>query len=300
MPARDFKRPLFWVWVSIAYWGILYGLGGLSQDHFLLCGFSLWLFYWRPSTRHLFYFLFPMVLSAVLYDSMRYYADYIRGPIHVTEPYIAEKFLFGFAYGVDGAIQTPNEFWQRHTYPVLDFFAGGAYLVFIFEYILLCFFFYFTNLWGYLRRASWSFFWVNLMGYSTYYWYAAAPPWYVADHGMGPAKMDTAASPAGAARFDELLGTEFFTGMYSKSADVFGAIPSLHVTYPFLAMIFCFQMRRFRGFSTFFFVLMCFAAVYLNHHYIIDVLIGLLYAAITLFGVENYYRKRTIDPNRMI
>lgn len=240
-----------------------------------------------------------MILSGVLYDSMRYYADYIRGPVHVAQPYLAEKFLFGMHTGPNGELQTPNEFWQQHTNILFDFLCGLAYLVFIFEYIFLCFYFFFTGLWHYLRRAAWGFFWVNFFGYCTYYIYAAAPPWYVALFGLGPARMDTKANPAGAARFDALLGTHFFTGMYGKSADVFGAIPSLHVSYPFMAMVFALQMRRFRGFSIFFFLLMCFSAVYLNHHYLIDVLLGILYAAITLILLEFFYKDRELDINKI-
>jgi membrane-associated phospholipid phosphatase len=83
------------------------------------------------------------------------------------------------------------------------------------------------------------------------------------------------ASPAGAIRFDHLIGIPLMQGFYGKSADVFGAIPSLHIVYPFLAIVYGWKLRRFRFISMPYFLLVCFAAVYLNHHYLLDIFIGL-------------------------
>ena len=64
-------------------------------------------------------------------------------------------------------------------------------------------------------------------------------------------------------------------GFYGKSADVFGAIPSLHIVYPFLALGYGWRLPRFRWVALGYFLLVCFAAVYLNHHYVLDILVGL-------------------------
>ncbi len=146
-----------------------------------------------------------------------------------------------------------------------------------------------------LRRAPammWSFLWVNLLGYSTYYWYAAAPPWYVARYGLGPARMDVPASQAGCVRFDHLLGTHFFSEMYGRAADVFGAIPSLHVAYPLVATYFAFRFGALRVFCVGFYVMMCFSAIYLNHHYVLDILWGSSYALLTAFVTDRYFTTR--------
>src|SRR5262249_47458824 len=127
-------------------------------------------------------------------------------------------------------------------------------------------------------RVMWAFLWLNLVGYSTYYWYAAAPPWYVELYGLGPANMNAQANPAGCLRFDALLGTHFFTGMYGRSADVFGAIPSLTIAYRLRAAYYAFQLGSARVGTVTFYVIMVFSAVYLNHHYVLDVLWGSTYA----------------------
>src|SRR6185437_1515426 len=159
-------------------------------------------------------FFLPLLLTGIVYDSQRFYSDYIRGPIHVSQPYEFDKRFFGIhtAHGV----LTPNEWWQLHTYPVLDVITGFMYLFFIAIYVGFAAYFFFylakkgtAKLSGLQIRARslsmmWGFLWLNLLGYSTYYWYAAAPPWYVAQHGLGPADLSTHASAAGCARFDHV------------------------------------------------------------------------------------------------
>jgi membrane-associated phospholipid phosphatase len=138
----------------------------------------------------------------------------------------------------------------------------------------------------------WAFFWVNIIGYSTYYWYAAAPPWYVAKYGLGPANLSVRPSQAGCVRFDHMLGTHFFSDFYGKSADVFGAIPSLHISYPLIAAIFAFRFGALRIPTVAFWLLMCFSAIYLDHHFVLDILWGTVYSIIIAAVLDRYYLKR--------
>ncbi len=291
--------PLFLLGLYI----FIYAVSGfLRVDHFFASGFAMILWYLGPRVRELFRFLLPLILVAVIYDSMRFYSNYIRGPIHVTEPYAFDKFFFGI--NTDAGRLTPNEWWQKHTYAFLDLICGFFYLCFISIYVILCMYFCFwlpkkgtklrTPQWitEMRYRPMWAFFWVNMIGYSTYYWYAAAPPWYVALHGLGPADLSVGPNPAGAIRFDLLLGTHFFTGMYGRSADVFGAIPSLHVAYPLQSVFYAHRYGSGRTFAWSFYFLMCFSAVYLNHHYILDILWGSSYALIVCFTIDRLAKRR--------
>lgn len=253
---------------------------GLRSDHFLTASAAVGLWYLGPRFRPIFQFLLPLFLVGVVYDSMRYYADLIRGEIHVSEPYLFDYRFFGI--DTDTGRLIPNEWFQKNTHPFLDAISGFFYLLFIPIYVAVSAFFCF---WVVRKRnieksfrPMWAFLWLNVLGYSTYYWYAAAPPWYVATYGFGPADLSVPASAAGAARFDALFGTSFFSGMYGRAADVFGAVPSLHVAYPLQAVYYSFRYRALRIFCIFFYLMMCFSAVYLNHHYILDVLWGSFYA----------------------
>lgn len=289
----------------IAYWGILFALKGFRSDH-LVMGILLGvLFYGGRKTDAIREFIFPILLTGILYDSMRFYSDYIRGTIHVSEPYYFDRHFFGIETPI--GILTPNEWFQHHLHPALDLITGFAYLTFIGVFVLVSAYIYFwvgglkgkgTSLHSaaYIRSRrsvfSWSFFWVNMIGYSTYYWYPAAPPWYVSLYGLGPVRMDALPNPAGCLRFDQLLGTHFFTEMYGRSADVFGAVPSLHVAYPLISVYFAFRFGTLRLFSAFFYILMCFSAVYLNHHYVLDVLWGSAYALGTAIIVDLYFDRQ--------
>jgi membrane-associated phospholipid phosphatase len=257
--------------IGIAYLIALGLIGGLGPEHLIAVVLALVLAYWSDGSRRLARVGLPYVLYAAVYDSMRWYEDYIRSPIiHVHEPYDFDLRFFGI-HGL-----TPNEWLQRHTAAALDFLCGLAYTPFFFigESVLLSLY---LGLGGQLRRGerfTWVFVIANFVGFSCYYIYPAAPPWYVSDHGFA-VDLSVRASAAGALRFDALLGMPIMRTFYGKSADVFGAIPSLHVVYPFLAMVYGWRLRRFRPWAIGYFLLVCFSAVYLNHHYLIDLFIGL-------------------------
>jgi hypothetical protein len=70
----------------------------------------------------------------------------------------------------------------------------------------------------------------------------------------------------------------------------FAAIPSLHAAFP--ALILFFAVRRFgrRGWPVALFPAgVFFSAVYLNHHYIIDLLLAILYVAVALVLEERLF-----------
>ncbi|MGK5089661.1 phosphatase PAP2 family protein [Bdellovibrionota bacterium FG-2] len=298
--ARSAFQKYFPLTMVGIYWTTLLGLRGFRSDHIWVGIIWATLYYLGPLVQSLYRFLLPLILLGVVYDSQRFYSDYIRAAVHVWEPYAFDKLLFGISTA--SGILTPNEWFQLHTHPVLDFVTGFAYLFFITIFVGICAYFSF---WKsrvgsatvmpaeFKQRAHWmmwAFLFLNILGFSTYYWFPAAPPWYVALHGLGPAKMDTMASVAGCIRFDQLLGTHFFGEMYSRSADVFGAIPSLHIAYPLLAVYFAFALGSARIFACLFYLVMCFSAVYLNHHYILDIMWGSAYALLVGWFLDRKVR----------
>ena len=288
-------HPFFKHWIpalAAAYLAAMYALGGPGPEHFLLAGIALVLSLWNDDSRRLALIGLPYLLYALVYDSMRWYADYIRSPIvHVHEPYDFDLRWFGI-HGL-----TPNEWLQRHTSAALDLICGLAYtpMLFIGESILLSIYFIAK---GKVRRAerfTWIFVIANFIGFACYYIYPAAPPWYVSDHGFA-IDLSVHASPAGAIRFDQLIGIPLMQGFYGKSADVFGAIPSLHVVYPFLAVIYGWYLRRFRLIAAAYFLLVCFAAVYLNHHYLLDIFLGLAIGLAVMAAVRVAFG--AVEPHR--
>jgi membrane-associated phospholipid phosphatase len=84
------------------------------------------------------------------------------------------------------------------------------------------------------------------------------------------------------ARVDAWLGVPFFGAMYARSSAVFGAMPSLHCAYAALLVLDGWTMfgRLARTGTVAYASLMAFAAVYLDHHWILDVLAGGGYAVL--------------------
>jgi membrane-associated phospholipid phosphatase len=289
LPSFDtsFHRRVWPIAVGFSYIALIFFLGGLRTDHILIGCLGLLDAYNEKSRSFLKYFL-PFILTGVIYDSMRYYYwAGVKGHIHVAEPYFRDKHYFGLNVGNERL--TPNEFFERHHFAVLDLLCGFAYLFFVSEYLLTAFGLFFFRQHQLLRIFGWCFFIVNCLGFITYFIYPAAPPWYVTQFGLGPARLDVLPTPAAAHRFDVLLGTHLFDQMYGRGIDVYGAYPSLHVTYPFLVAWVALRLKKGRPLAVGFYLLMCFSAVYLQHHYIVDILLGTSFAFLVLMTLKRVF-----------
>lgn len=251
-------------------------------------------------------FILPFVFVAIAYDGHKHFL-YLRPAINVAEPYEIELQWFGILW--QNKLIIPSQFLANFLHPVLDFITGVYYILFMFIFIGMAAWFYFVKTrTGTIRYSAdemklrvpqimWAMFTMNMMGYITYLLYPAAPPWYVDLHGFGPAILDAPPSPARTTRFDELLGVSWFKAMYSESTNVFGAVPSLHCAYPALAIFYAIKFRSLVLFSIIYLVCVCFGAVYLNHHYIIDVILGGIYALISGFLFDRLNeRKLKLNP----
>jgi membrane-associated phospholipid phosphatase len=143
------------------------------------------------------------------------------------------------------------------------------------------------------ERLAWAFLAVNVLGVVTYMLYPAAPPWYVLKYGPGPADLTALPSAAGAARFDALLGTTYFANFYARNPNVFGAMPSLHAAYPVLVLWHVWHRGwAWRIGAAAFAALVCFSAIYLTHHYILDVAAGTLAALAACVAVDFAFARK--------
>jgi membrane-associated phospholipid phosphatase len=284
LPSRGMQRRLWPPALGLLYIAAVGLLGGLRIDH-VLVGLLGLLDLYNERTRSFLRQFFPFILTGAIYDSMRYfYWPAIQGRVEVAGPYLLERSWFGI-----GAL-TPNEWFLEHQWVALDLACGFAYLVYVGEYLAVALLLFFGRRERVLRKLALAFLVVNVLGFVTYFVYPVAPPWYVSGYGLGPARMDVHSFAAAASRFDEILGTHFFDQIYGRGVDVYGAYPSLHVAYPLLAVWAVFRVARLRWArapAIGFFFLMCLSAVYLQHHYVIDVLLGVAYATVTLVLVDR-------------
>lgn len=251
--------------------GVLHLTLGLRWEHFaanvLLFGLALWGLRGRQLTQ----LLLPLWLTGVAYEAFHFFEP-LRGRIRVDELYFLELTWFGIP-GEDGLL-VPAAFLQQFTHPVLDFITGVAYFTYVLFPVFVAFALFFIDK-RRMAQLTWSFFVVSVLGMAGYLLYPAAPPWYVESYGLGPAVLDAAPDAAGAARFDTLIGMPFFEGIYSRSANVFGAMPSLHVAFPAVLTATVWGLGLRWGLSALGFALLVgFSALYLNHHYVWDLIAG--------------------------
>jgi hypothetical protein len=185
--------------------------------------------------------------------------------------------LFGYVQG--GQRFTLHDFARAHASKAADLFFAVPYGVFIYAVMGFAIFLLVRDAPG-AYRFTWGFFALNLFGFATYHLYPAAPPWYYHTHGCAIDLAAPASPGPNLLRVDHWLGVAYFTGFYGRSSDVFGAVPSLHVAYPLLMCLSGWRLCGWlvRTLLVGFYVWMCCAAVYLDHHWVIDIALGSVYA----------------------
>ncbi len=271
--------------LSLCYVGLAYYVIGWRNDHLNLLALLLFSYFATPLSRKIFWAFLFFVIYWLLYDSLRAYPNYMVNDVSIQELYEFEKQVFGIS-SVNGTV-TPNEYAAIHSHPFLDVLAPAFYLTWVPIPMLFVVYLFYTNKYM-MARFAFSFLLVNIVGLIIYYIYPAAPPWYVADYGFD-FHPNTPGSPAGLIKFDQFFGINVFEGMYAKNGNVFAAIPSLHSAFPVLLVYFGIKMRLVGAYIFFFIILagIWFAAVYTNHHYIIDVLLGGLTALFSILLLEK-------------
>lgn len=283
----------YFLFMSVYLAWIFLGIGFRSDHLPLILIIAITYIYSEKSHRFLIGF-FALAMSWVLLDSLRIFPSFMYNDVHIEEIYRAEIQFFGISTA-EGMTITPNEYLKTIANPILDFITGFTYLMwtpvpFIFGFVL------FLKNRNLLLRFSICFFLTNVIGVIIYYSYPAAPPWYVDLYGFEE-HFDIPGSAAGLLRFDEMTGTNIFEGIYSKSFNVFGAVPSLHSAYPLISTYYAKKHGLKWGtiLLVIFTIMTWFSAVYSIHHYVIDVVLGIFCAIFAIAFFEKILLKTKVD-----
>ena len=285
------------IWLPLPF--VLWSAGCLAAargrpEHVLLLVVVPLLAYASVATKRLFVGLLPIGLLGLVYDAMRFVKDVGVTPdrVHLCDLRAIDMRIASVMVG--GERGTVHDWIRAHTSPALEVMCAVPYGTFIFLALGFAVFLYVKD-YERMRLFGWAFLLVNLAGFVTYHLYPAAPPWYFHEHGCTVDLAVPASEGASLARVDALLGIHYFHDFYGRSSDVFGAVPSLHVAYPLLIVLFGWPILRWPGrvFTVTFFISMCGAAVYLDHHWIIDVVVGLAYTVVVVAGVVTVARSRS-------
>jgi inositol phosphorylceramide synthase catalytic subunit len=271
MPVAPFVLwTLFWI-----------ARGQVRWDHLAVCGIAAVMAYWNKTSKRLYFGVLPLGLVGLLYDAMRFVKNVglSQDTVHVCDLRAIELRLFGIDVG--GIRQTLHDVAQAHAVRALDVFFAIPYGVFLYAVFGFEVYLFLRNYTAALR-FTWGFLILNILGFATYHVYPAAPPWYFHKYGCVVDLAAHASPGANLLRVDHMMGLAYFTGFYGRSSDVFGAVPSLHVAYPLLMIIEGRAGQRWpmRLALITFYVWMCTAAVYLDHHWVVDIVLGSIYTIV--------------------
>ena len=249
--------------------------------------------WWSEATRRFFWGLYPFSLLGLVYDAMKLVKNVGLTParLHVCDL----RALDARWFGAGGS--TVHDWFRAHSSFALDLFCAVPYGTFLYVAVAFAGYLYVRDEPA-MRPFGWTFLLVNLCGFVTYHLYPAAPPWYFHAHGCVADLSVHANEGPSLARVDRWLGVGYFAGFYGRSSSVFGAVPSLHVAYPLLVLIYGWPRFRALGrtLTALFFASMCFAAVYLDHHWIVDVLLGISYVLVVHRAVTRIAAARGAKP----
>jgi membrane-associated phospholipid phosphatase len=216
-------------------------------------------------------------------------ATQLSTPWHLTELIDADRFMF---HGV-----VPTVWLQAHLYHpgVLepwDVFAVAMYSLHFFTPLVVGFVLWLTNR-ALFHKFAFAFVLVAIAGFATYIVYPAVPPWLAAHH-LVPYHHIYLRSPHGrvylpgvrnvfdaaAYHWYNAYNGQISIGFLHQHIDQIGAMPSQHAAFPFLCLLFLRrQFGRWAHLGWLYIAGITFSIVYLGQHYVIDALVGFVYAA---------------------
>jgi hypothetical protein len=218
----------------------------------------------------------PFVLLLLTYDSFRGIADDLNKNVHYFEMINIDRWLFG------GNLPTQvlQEWWWHGTLQWYDFYFYFLYTIHFVAPIILA-----VVLWKLREKLYWPFVWalvsLSFAAFITYVLFPAAPPWLASQmHYIEPIhKISTDIWYA--------MGVSNPSELYAQlSPNLVAAVPSLHSAYPLLCVMFLVKAFGWKKMGWLFIypVSMWIGVTYLGEHYVIDAILGVLYAIAAYFG----------------
>jgi hypothetical protein len=229
----------------------------------------------------------PMFVVLFAYDAIHNQLGALLPPAHTLTQIHIDAALFGTPIPVltlQRAFYSPA---QPHWWDVAALAVYTTHFVLVAVIALV--------LWArsrpqYLRFMTW-FVGLTTLGFITYVFYPAVPPWLASQHG------DLAPTHRIVRELWDRLGCHTIAGMFSGSnvcVNDVAAIPSLHAAYPLMIAI-CFWRRS--GSATkavlaTYPIAMAIALVYTAEHYVFDILLGWLYVVVSAVVMQRVWPDR--------
>jgi hypothetical protein len=234
----------------------------------------------------------PFYVLLTLYDMLRGSAGTWLMP-HAIPQIRVDQWLFG---GTAPTVSLQHALYTPGVAHVWDYAAFAVYMThFVVPFAVAGY------LWKYahnrFRRFLVLFVLLTFAALVTYALYPAVPPWLASQNGFLPPTAKVIDEMWTHVRFGNGSGIFSGTGHF---ADPVAAVPSLHAAYPLLLVLFFWKSAgRWRWLLALYPLAMGFTLVYTGEHFVIDVLLGWLYASV-VFVVGNRlfdrYEQRKTRP----
>lgn len=275
-------------------------IGDLRVEHLVFALYALVLAVIGPRTKQFLVDTSPIIAVAVGFDLVRYVRPYAVLPERVLNCELRAIDL-ALTPGASGAssVTFQERIAAAHT-PALDLLFAVPYTIFIYLVFVTATYLYFRDR-PRMRHYLLAFAVGNYISFFAWLLVPAAPPWYFHAHGCA---IDTAvaANPAGLSRVDELFGMSYYASFYGRASAVFGAMPSMHCAYPLIGLLTAWRFvgARARLVHVLYTGLMSVAAMYLDHHWAVDVVAGwaTALASVAISGAWLRYRSRAPSASR--
>lgn len=214
----------------------------------------------------------PFVGLLMVYESFRGIVPYLNDNVSYNWMPTVDRWMFGG--------QLPTAWLQSYLWNgTVQWYDFVLYLTYMLHFVLpfaLAF-----VVWKLLPRHYWryatAYLVVSFMGFLTYLAVPAAPPWMASDMGyIEP--IERVSSHVWAA-----MGIHDFPSLYNNiSPNPVAAVPSLHAAYATLFALFAITLFtvRWRYLSLIYPAFIYFGTVYQGEHYVIDEILGALYAIV--------------------
>jgi hypothetical protein len=242
-------------------------LGVARGEHYVILTAITFFVLASRLTRDLMLAVIPGIAIALGYEGIRLLRPLFVTPERVwaCELHGLDAALFGFGSGL-----APSDLFVTLNNTAADLFFGLPYTVFWGVVVAYCGVLFFLSRAG-LRRYLWLLALTHAVAFFIWMALPAAPPWYVRAHGC---LIDPSVLPSAAAltRLDTFFGITYFEAFYSRTPTIFGALPSLHVSFPAAAMVAGWRDFGVRGrtIAALMTLWMLVASVYLDHHWLMD------------------------------
>ncbi|NMO04777.1 inositol phosphorylceramide synthase [Gordonia sp. TBRC 11910] len=220
----------------------------------------------------------PLIAALVAYDFSRAAATSIGMPLQIETPINIDRALFG---GV-----LPTVWLQQHLLPADGALPWWSFLTaFIYTthlvvpWVLAAVLYVYSR--GAWRRYMTTVVVLSFLGLLTYVLLPQAPPWYAAEHHAIAQRVGRVAGFGFG-----LVPIDTSTGWLEANSNPVAAMPSLHAAFTIVVVVALWPFvtnRVARAVLVLFPVAMAFTLVYGGEHYVIDVLVGWVYAGVAIW-----------------